>query len=140
MSMHKSSMTTGALAMKTVDWMKVPDEELATNIDDTDSAEEVERCQKEEEERHQREAEAEKKQKDEERKRGASAAAEARKWWWADSEAQASGSQQACLCALGGALEDEPEDVLENGTGVEDGTETEGQQSKAKGKGKEKAL
>ncbi|KAG6328066.1 hypothetical protein ID866_11024 [Astraeus odoratus] len=26
----------------------------------------------------------------------------------------------------GGALEDEPEDVLENGAGAEDGTETEG--------------
>ncbi|KAG6327195.1 hypothetical protein ID866_11894 [Astraeus odoratus] len=36
MSTHKSSMTTGAPAMKTVDWTKVLDEELATDIDDTD--------------------------------------------------------------------------------------------------------
>ncbi|KAG6327228.1 hypothetical protein ID866_11862 [Astraeus odoratus] len=43
-----------------------------------------------------------------------------------------------------GETEGELEYVLgeepENGTGAEDGTETEGQQSKAKGKGKEKAL
>ncbi|KAG6326685.1 hypothetical protein ID866_12404 [Astraeus odoratus] len=36
MSMHKSSMTTGAPATKTVNWTEVPDEELATNIDDMD--------------------------------------------------------------------------------------------------------
>ncbi|KAG6326782.1 hypothetical protein ID866_12307 [Astraeus odoratus] len=44
----------------------------------------------------------------------------------------------------GGALEGEPEyalgEELENGTGAEDGAETDGQQSKAKCKGKEKAL
>ncbi|KAG6329383.1 hypothetical protein ID866_9706 [Astraeus odoratus] len=37
MSMCKSSMTTGTPAMKVVDWMKVVDEELATDIDNTDS-------------------------------------------------------------------------------------------------------
>ncbi|KAG6326877.1 hypothetical protein ID866_12212 [Astraeus odoratus] len=36
MSTHKSSMITGALAKKTVDWMEVPDEELATDLDNTD--------------------------------------------------------------------------------------------------------
>ncbi|KAG6327088.1 hypothetical protein ID866_12001 [Astraeus odoratus] len=78
MSMHKSSTITGALAKKIVNWTKVLDEELATDIDDTDSAEEAEKCWKEEE-RQQKEAEAEQKWKDEERKRGASTAAEARK-------------------------------------------------------------
>ncbi|KAG6329021.1 hypothetical protein ID866_10068 [Astraeus odoratus] len=37
MSTHKSSMIMGAAAEKIVDWTKVPDEELATNIDNTDS-------------------------------------------------------------------------------------------------------
>ncbi|KAG6326966.1 hypothetical protein ID866_12123, partial [Astraeus odoratus] len=87
MSMHKSSMTTGALAVKIMDWTKVPDEELVTDIDDMDLAEEAEKHQKEEEERQQKEAEAEQKWKDEERKQAA--AAEARKWQQADSEAQA---------------------------------------------------
>ncbi|KAG6327742.1 hypothetical protein ID866_11347 [Astraeus odoratus] len=36
MSMRKSSMITGAPAKKTVDWTEVPDEELATDLDDTD--------------------------------------------------------------------------------------------------------
>ncbi|KAG6327711.1 hypothetical protein ID866_11378 [Astraeus odoratus] len=90
MSMRKSSMTTGAPAEKSIDWMKVPDEELTTDIDNMDLVEEAEKCQKEEEARHQREAEAEQKQKDEERKQAT--AAEARKWQHADSEAQASGS------------------------------------------------
>ncbi|KAG6326104.1 hypothetical protein ID866_12985 [Astraeus odoratus] len=44
----------------------------------------------------------------------------------------------------GGVPEEEPEYTpgkeLENGTGAEDGTETDGQQSKAKCKGKEKVL
>ncbi|KAG6327389.1 hypothetical protein ID866_11700 [Astraeus odoratus] len=80
--MRKSSTTTGALAMKTVDWTRVPDEELV---------EEVEKRQKEEEERHQKEAEAE--QKREAKKAKRATAAEARKWHHADSEAQASGSQ-----------------------------------------------
>ncbi|KAG6328457.1 hypothetical protein ID866_10632 [Astraeus odoratus] len=91
MSMHKSSMVMGTLAKKSIDWMKVLDEELATDINDMDlrcdrqqrcnerqrskngkcQAEEAEKCQKEEEERHQKEAEVEKKQKDEERKQGA---------------------------------------------------------------------
>ncbi|KAG6328081.1 hypothetical protein ID866_11008 [Astraeus odoratus] len=35
--MCKSSTITGALAMKTIDWTEVLDEELATDIDDTDS-------------------------------------------------------------------------------------------------------
>ncbi|KAG6327824.1 hypothetical protein ID866_11265 [Astraeus odoratus] len=107
MSTCKSSMTMGALAKKTVDWMEVPDKELATDLDDTDlvgdakaqekqeqewkhQVEEVEKCQKEEEERRQKEAEAEQKQKDEERKQAA--AVEAQKWQQVDSEAQASGS------------------------------------------------
>ncbi|KAG6326488.1 hypothetical protein ID866_12600 [Astraeus odoratus] len=90
MSMHKSSMVMGTLAEKSINWTKVPDEELATDINDMDSVEEAEKCQKEEEERHQREAEAEQKQKNKERKRVA--AAEARKQQWADSEAQASRS------------------------------------------------
>ncbi|KAG6326490.1 hypothetical protein ID866_12599, partial [Astraeus odoratus] len=37
MSTHKSSMVTGAPAEKSIDWTKVLDEELATDIDDTDS-------------------------------------------------------------------------------------------------------
>ncbi|KAG6328513.1 hypothetical protein ID866_10576 [Astraeus odoratus] len=37
MSTHKSSTITGTLAMKTVNWTKVLDEELATDIDDMDS-------------------------------------------------------------------------------------------------------
>ncbi|KAG6327284.1 hypothetical protein ID866_11805 [Astraeus odoratus] len=36
MSMCKSSTVTGTLAEKSIDWTKVLDEELATNIDDTD--------------------------------------------------------------------------------------------------------
>ncbi|KAG6326628.1 hypothetical protein ID866_12461 [Astraeus odoratus] len=119
MSTHKSSMTTGTPAAKTVDWTKVLDEELATNIDDMDlvgdmkswekcrrlhaahdaemwraeEAEEAEKHWKEEEARHQRKAEAEQKWEVEKRRQRASAAAEARKWQWADSEAQVSGSQ-----------------------------------------------
>ncbi|KAG6326712.1 hypothetical protein ID866_12377 [Astraeus odoratus] len=90
MSMCKSSMTMGTPAKKTVDWMEVPDKELA---------EEVEKHWKEEEKRRQREAEAEQKWEAEKAKRGASAAAEARKWQWADSEAQASGSRtNASVC------------------------------------------
>ncbi|KAG6327255.1 hypothetical protein ID866_11833 [Astraeus odoratus] len=105
MSMCRSSTITGAPAEKSIDWTKVPDEELATDLDDTDlvgdakaqekhrrlcAAEEVEKRQKEEEERQQREAEAEQKQEAEKAKRAT--AAEARKWQRADSEAQASGS------------------------------------------------
>ncbi|KAG6326982.1 hypothetical protein ID866_12107 [Astraeus odoratus] len=37
MSTHKSSMTTGALAAKGINWMKVPDKELVTDLDDMDS-------------------------------------------------------------------------------------------------------
>ncbi|KAG6326975.1 hypothetical protein ID866_12114 [Astraeus odoratus] len=37
MSTCKSSTVTGAPAEKSIDWMKVPDEELVTDIDDTDS-------------------------------------------------------------------------------------------------------
>ncbi|KAG6326965.1 hypothetical protein ID866_12124 [Astraeus odoratus] len=37
MSTCKSSMTTGTPAVKVVNWTKVPDEELATDIDDMDS-------------------------------------------------------------------------------------------------------
>ncbi|KAG6327136.1 hypothetical protein ID866_11953 [Astraeus odoratus] len=59
--MCKSSTVTGALAEKSTDWTKVPDEELVTNLDDMDLAEEVERHWKEEEERWQQEAEAEQK-------------------------------------------------------------------------------
>ncbi|KAG6327202.1 hypothetical protein ID866_11887 [Astraeus odoratus] len=97
MSTHKSSTTMGALAKKTVDWTEVPDEELVTDLDDTDSAEEAEKRWKEEE-RCQKEAEAEQRRKDKERKQAA--AAEARKWQCADSEAQASGSRanmSACI-------------------------------------------
>ncbi|KAG6326789.1 hypothetical protein ID866_12301 [Astraeus odoratus] len=36
MSMCKSSMTMGTLAVKGIDWMKVPDKELATDLDDMD--------------------------------------------------------------------------------------------------------
>ncbi|KAG6327689.1 hypothetical protein ID866_11400 [Astraeus odoratus] len=86
MSTHKSSMTMGTPAKRIMDWMEVPGEELATDLDNTDLAEEAEKCQKEEEERHQREAEAEQKWKDEERKQAA--AAEAKKWQQADSGAQ----------------------------------------------------
>ncbi|KAG6329142.1 hypothetical protein ID866_9947 [Astraeus odoratus] len=86
MSMCKSSMTMGALAEKTTDWTKVLDEELATDIDDMDSAEEAEKCQKEEEVRQQREAEEKWKQEAKERKQAA--AAEAKKQQQADSEAQ----------------------------------------------------
>ncbi|KAG6326895.1 hypothetical protein ID866_12195 [Astraeus odoratus] len=123
MSMRKSSMVMGAPAKKSTNWTKVPDKELATDLDDTDSvgnakawekcrrlcaAEEAEKCWKEEEERQQKEAEAEQKWKDEERKRGASAAAEARKQQRADSEAQASRSwvnASVCIrCARLGLL------------------------------------
>ncbi|KAG6327033.1 hypothetical protein ID866_12056, partial [Astraeus odoratus] len=116
MSTRKSSTVTGALAEKSTNWTKVPDEELVTDLDDMHSvgdvkvrekhrrlrtASEAERRWKEEEARHQREAEAEKKQEAEKRKQAA--AAEARKQQWADSEAQASGSQanvSACIrCA-----------------------------------------
>ncbi|KAG6327078.1 hypothetical protein ID866_12011 [Astraeus odoratus] len=90
MSTRKSSMIAGALAEKSIDWTKVPDEELATNINNTDSAEEAEKCWKEEEARHQREAEAEQKWEAEKVKRAA--AAGARKQQQADSEAQVSGS------------------------------------------------
>ncbi|KAG6326400.1 hypothetical protein ID866_12689, partial [Astraeus odoratus] len=90
MSTCKSSMTTGAPAVKITDWTKIPDEELATDLDDTDLVEEAEKCQKEEEERQQKEAEAEQKRKDEKAKQAA--AAEARKRQRVDSEAQASGS------------------------------------------------
>ncbi|KAG6328153.1 hypothetical protein ID866_10936 [Astraeus odoratus] len=36
MSMHKSSMTMGALAVKSINWMKVLDKELVTDLDDMD--------------------------------------------------------------------------------------------------------
>ncbi|KAG6326566.1 hypothetical protein ID866_12523 [Astraeus odoratus] len=244
MSMCKSSMITGAPAKKIVNWTKVPDEELATDIDNTDSVgdvkvEEAEKCRKEEEKRCQREAEAEQKREAEKRRQGASTAAEARKQQQADSEAQGAGEsleeitdqrwgeliqavsscmdvanghlektasmaqsnshkmqchymlmeglvgqQQLLLSKLveivgavesggakgtiegaeelqepqgegsggqeetegvpGGVPEGEPEDAPgnepEDGAGAEDGTGEEGQQSQAKGKGKEKAL
>ncbi|KAG6327098.1 hypothetical protein ID866_11991 [Astraeus odoratus] len=88
----------GTLAAKTVDWTKVPDEELVTNIDDMDLAEEAEKCWKEEEERHQKEAEAE--QKEEAKKAKQATAAEARKQQWVDSEAQASRSQMNIVSHL----------------------------------------
>ncbi|KAG6329144.1 hypothetical protein ID866_9945 [Astraeus odoratus] len=91
MSTHKSSTTMGALVVQTVNWTKVLDEELATDIDNMDLTEEAEKHCKEEEVRQQKEAEAEQRQKDKERKQAA--AAEARKWQWANSEVQASGSQ-----------------------------------------------
>ncbi|KAG6327153.1 hypothetical protein ID866_11936, partial [Astraeus odoratus] len=75
----------GAPAVKTVDWMKVLDEELVTDIDDTDLVEEVEQCQKDKEVRHQRKAEE---QKWEAEKVKQAAAAEARKRQQADSEVQ----------------------------------------------------
>ncbi|KAG6327100.1 hypothetical protein ID866_11989 [Astraeus odoratus] len=57
---------------------------------------------------------------------------------------EGSGGQEETEGVPGGVLEGEPEDALgnepEDGAGLEDGTETEGQQSKTKGKGKEKAL
>ncbi|KAG6326761.1 hypothetical protein ID866_12328 [Astraeus odoratus] len=89
MSTCKSSMVTGTPVKKTVDWTEVPNEELATDLDDTDSVEEAEKCWKEEE-RRQKEAEAEQRRKDKERKQAA--AAKARKRQWADLEAQASRS------------------------------------------------
>ncbi|KAG6326650.1 hypothetical protein ID866_12439 [Astraeus odoratus] len=104
--MCKSSTIAGAPAVKIMDWTKVPDNELATDIDDMDSvgdakarekrrrlcaAEEAERCWKEEE-RYQKEAEAEQKWEAKKAKRGASTAAEARKWQQTESEAQASRS------------------------------------------------
>ncbi|KAG6327943.1 hypothetical protein ID866_11145 [Astraeus odoratus] len=60
-------------------------------------------------------------------------------------QGEGSGGQEEEMQGVpGGAPEDAPEDVLgkepENGAGLEDGAETEGQQSKTKGKGKEKAL
>ncbi|KAG6325721.1 hypothetical protein ID866_13370 [Astraeus odoratus] len=61
----------GAPAKKTVNWMEVPDEELATDLDDTDSAQEVEKCQKEEEEKWQKEAEAKQKWEAKKAKQGA---------------------------------------------------------------------
>ncbi|KAG6327486.1 hypothetical protein ID866_11602 [Astraeus odoratus] len=83
-------MIMGTPAVKITDWTKVPDEELVTNLDDTDlvkwkhQVEEVEKCQKEEEVRQQKEAEEKWKQEAKERKQVA--AAEAKKWQWADSE------------------------------------------------------
>ncbi|KAG6327043.1 hypothetical protein ID866_12046 [Astraeus odoratus] len=85
MSTCKSSTVMGTLAEKSTNWMKVPDEELATDIDNSDLAEEEEKCWKEEA-KHQRETEAE--QKWEAEKRRQATAAEARKWQCADSEAQ----------------------------------------------------
>ncbi|KAG6326377.1 hypothetical protein ID866_12711 [Astraeus odoratus] len=90
MSTCKSSMVTGAPAEKSIDWTKVPDEELATDIDDTDSvgdakawekrrrlraardaeirkAEEARR-EAEEQERKRQAEEAEKRRKEEERR------------------------------------------------------------------------
>ncbi|KAG6328224.1 hypothetical protein ID866_10864 [Astraeus odoratus] len=84
--MCKSSTTMGTPAVKTVNWTEVLDEELVTDIDNMDSAEEVEKCWKEEEERWQNEAEAEQKQEAEKVKQAA--AAEARKQQQADSEVQ----------------------------------------------------
>ncbi|KAG6328334.1 hypothetical protein ID866_10756 [Astraeus odoratus] len=37
MSTHKLSLTMGALAMKSINWMKVSDKELATDLDNMDS-------------------------------------------------------------------------------------------------------
>ncbi|KAG6327372.1 hypothetical protein ID866_11717 [Astraeus odoratus] len=117
MSMCKSSMITGALDVKTVNWTEVPDEELVTDINDMDSVGDVkawekrrrmhaacdaeiwraEEARQEAKWKHQAE-EAEKCWKEEEkRKREAkerkqAAAAEARKQQQVDSEAQASGS------------------------------------------------
>ncbi|KAG6329132.1 hypothetical protein ID866_9957 [Astraeus odoratus] len=51
-----------------------------------------------------------------------------------------SGGQEGTEGALGEGPEYAPGEEPENGAGMEDGTETEGQQSKVKGKGKEKAL
>ncbi|KAG6327349.1 hypothetical protein ID866_11739 [Astraeus odoratus] len=59
-------------------------------------------------------------------------------------QGEGSGGQEETKGVPGGAPGDEPENALgnelENGTGVEDGAGEEGQQSQAKGKGKEKAL
>ncbi|KAG6326443.1 hypothetical protein ID866_12646, partial [Astraeus odoratus] len=122
MSTHKSSTTMGAPAAKSINWTKVPDEELVTDIDDTDLVgdakawkkhrrlctardEEIQRAEKahreaEEQERKHQAEEAEKCWKEEEAR---PAAAEARKRQRADSEAQVSGSQvstSACIrCA-----------------------------------------
>ncbi|KAG6326609.1 hypothetical protein ID866_12479 [Astraeus odoratus] len=98
MSTHKSSTTTGAPATKITDWTKVPDEELATNIDDTDSVgdakawekcrrlcvardKEIRRAEKARREAEEREwkrqvEEAEKRRKEEEERRQREAEAE----------------------------------------------------------------
>ncbi|KAG6328020.1 hypothetical protein ID866_11068 [Astraeus odoratus] len=59
-------------------------------------------------------------------------------------QGEGSGGQEETKGISGGVpgdeLEDAPGNELENGTGAEDGAGEEGQQSQAKGKGKEKAL
>ncbi|KAG6326621.1 hypothetical protein ID866_12468 [Astraeus odoratus] len=116
MSMHKSSMTTGTPAMKIMDWTKVPDEELATDLDDMDLRYEGQKRhdkrlngsarqkrQKNAGRRRRRGIRGKQKQKQEAEERKHATAAEARKWQQADSEAQVSGSwvnPSACIrCA-----------------------------------------
>ncbi|KAG6326505.1 hypothetical protein ID866_12584 [Astraeus odoratus] len=101
MSMRKSSMIAGALAEKSIDWTKVPDKELVTDIDDTDSVgdakarekrrrlctardEEIRRAEKarreaEERERKRQAEEAEKRRKEEERRQKEAEAEQKRK-------------------------------------------------------------
>ncbi|KAG6327134.1 hypothetical protein ID866_11955 [Astraeus odoratus] len=93
MSTRKSSTIAGTPVEKSIDWMKVPDEELVTDIDDTDLVGNAKAWEK-----HRRLCAAH--DKEIWRAEKASAAAEARKWQWVDSEAQASGSQasvSACI-------------------------------------------
>ncbi|KAG6328117.1 hypothetical protein ID866_10971 [Astraeus odoratus] len=96
MSMHKSSMIMGTLAVKITDWTKVPDDELVTDINNMDLVGNVKAWEK-----HRRLCvvhDAEIWRAEEAVKSGLlwtnseAAAAEARKQQWVDSEAQVSKS------------------------------------------------
>ncbi|KAG6327174.1 hypothetical protein ID866_11915 [Astraeus odoratus] len=130
MSTCKSSMIMGTLAEKTVDWMKVLDEELVTDLDDMDSQQVLLSKLVEIVSTAGSGGSKEVIEDQEELK---------------EPQGEESGGQEGDTEGVpGGAPEGELEYVLgeepENGTGAEDGAETDGQQSKAKGKGKEKAL
>ncbi|KAG6328217.1 hypothetical protein ID866_10872 [Astraeus odoratus] len=118
MSMCKSSMVMGTLAEKSIDWTKVPDEELATDIDDMDSRYKGPKRhnkrlngsarwkrQKNAGRRRRRGVRGKQKQEAKKARQGASAAAEARKWQQADSEAQASRSWMNVSACVSGHQE-----------------------------------
>ncbi|KAG6326434.1 hypothetical protein ID866_12655, partial [Astraeus odoratus] len=125
MSTRKSSTVTGAPAKKSIDWMKVPDEELATDIDNMDSVgnakarekqrrmraahdAEIQRAEeaRQEAERKRQAEEAEKRQKEEEERRQREAEAET------GGRGEEARGQKAAVGRFGGPGERKPDECV----------------------------